>query len=253
MRCPRIPIGWLGVSVGMVWASAGAAPPPAPVTPCGLFAEKNPGKSAALARVPLQELPAEVREPVRRVVEQPTLFSQGPTEDFAGRSELYEWFLDHPDRAAVAWRRLGAPCLEIADQGGGFFSWSDGQGTNVRWETVFRGVGLRVWYAEGSGRPAPLLPSVPLRAVVVLRHGERHDAAGRCRLSHQADLFLQTDSKTAALVARLLGPSVPRLAEQGLSQLELFFSALVWYLDQHPDRAESLLAAHEPLTLPPAR
>jgi hypothetical protein len=43
-------------------------------------------------------------------------------------------------------------------------------------------------------------------------------------------------------VARLLGPSAPRLAEQYLGQLQLFFSALVWYLDQHPERAAGLLA-----------
>jgi hypothetical protein len=49
-------------------------------------------------------------------------------------------------------------------------------------------------------------------------------------------LFLYTDSRAAALVARLMGPQAPRLAEQGLSQLELFFSGPAWYLQQHPDR-----------------
>ena len=34
----------------------------------------------------------------------------------------------------------------------------------------------------------------------------------------------------------------PCLAEDGLGQVEMFFSALVWYLGKHPDRAERLLA-----------
>ena len=42
--------------------------------------------------------------------------------------------------------------------------------------------------------------------------------------------------ETHALAARLLGPSMPRMAEQYLGQLEMFFSALVWYIDQHPER-----------------
>jgi hypothetical protein len=61
-------------------------------------------------------------------------------------------------------------------------------------------------------------------------------------LFHQADVFLQTDSKTAVLMTRMLGASVPRIAEQCLSQLETFFSGLVWYVDHHPERAEKLLA-----------
>jgi hypothetical protein len=83
---------------------------------------------------------------------------------------------------------------------------------------------------------------VPVRAVVVLRHSDRPDAAGHPRLWHQADVFLQTDSKCACLVTHLLGPSAPRLAEQGAAQLEMFFSALLGYLERHPERAEKLLA-----------
>ena len=53
---------------------------------------------------------------------------------------------------------------------------------------------------------------------------------------------MQTDSKTAVLMTKMLGSSAPRIAEQCLSQLETFFSGLVWYIDHHPDRAEKLLA-----------
>jgi hypothetical protein len=61
---------------------------------------------------------------------------------------------------------------------------------------------------------------------------------------------LQTDSKTAALLAQILGPSAPYLAEQGLGQVQMFFSALVWYLGQHPERAARLLAAAPAKTEP---
>jgi hypothetical protein len=100
---------------------------------------------------------------------------------------------------------------------------------------------MRIWFAEGNSKPARLVPTVPFRAVVVLHFGESHDSTGRPLLEHQADLYMQTDSRTAALMARMLGASAPRLAEQGVAQLEMFFSALVWYLERHPDRAETLL------------
>jgi hypothetical protein len=62
-------------------------------------------------------------------------------------------------------------------------------------------------------------------------------------VQHQADLIINTDSRSILLVARLLGSTASRLAEQYVSQLEMFFSALPWYIEQHPERAQELLSA----------
>jgi hypothetical protein len=203
--------------------------------------------------VPLQDVTATHRDRVRLVLERPTLTAHGPMEAFACQPPLYYWLLDHPDQAVPLWRRLGAKCMEITDKGGGRFGWADTHGSEVHWETVYRGPTLRIWYAEGNVRPAPLLPLVPARAVVVLRFIEGHDRAGRTLLRHQADLFLQTDSKTAALATRLLGPSGPRLAEQCVSQMEMFFSALAWYFGRYPERADRLVSGTLPADSPKAR
>jgi hypothetical protein len=197
----------------------------------------------AAARVPLEEVSETVRPKVRQVIERPTLFSHGPAEAFTGWPALYHWLLDHPDRAVAAWRRLGATCADITDHGGGRFAWNDGQGSEIHWQTIYNCPALRVWYAEGHMRPGPLLPALSVKAVVVLRHGDRPDGPGRMLIFHQADVFLQTDSKAAALLAQVLGASATDMAQQGLGQLEMFFSALVWYFGQHPDRAARLLAA----------
>jgi hypothetical protein len=91
-----------------------------------------------------------------------------PAEAFACEPAVYYWFLDHPDRAVTAWRRLGAKCLTITDRGGGRFGWADENGSDIVWETVYRTPELRIWYAEGKARPGPLMPLVPVRAVVLL-------------------------------------------------------------------------------------
>jgi hypothetical protein len=165
--------------------------------------------------------------------------ASGPVEMFRGNPALYFWFLDHPDQAMKAWRRLGAKGREITDLGGGRFQWSDELGTTIRWETVYRDTQKRVWYAEGTSQPTRLLPKVPLRAVVVMHHGTTRDGQPPL-LQHRADLYLQTDSRTAQVVTRVLGSSAPRMAEQGLAQLELFFSGLVRFLDRYPEHAVAL-------------
>jgi hypothetical protein len=249
MACPRIQVSWLCWLMGVLWIGLGGEG-------SNLRSEERPSSiyscssTSTLARaraqsVPLNELPSGVREKVQRVLDQPTLFARGPAEEFRGQAMVYHWLLDHPDRAALAWQRLGAPCLEITDQGGGRFGWSDGQDNSVRWETIYRNSEVRIWYAEGSGRPSPIMPLVPVRAVVILHYGENADALGRARLFQQAELFAQTDSKTAALVARVLGPSMQRLTEQALAQLEMFFSCLLGYLDRHPDQIPQLLSARQ--------
>jgi hypothetical protein len=190
--------------------------------------------------VPLEELPPGVRERVRGVLERPTLSTRGPVEAFACRPSLYYWLLDHPDLACHLWRGLGAKCTDIASQGEGRFSWQDPQGGEVHWQTVLRGPRQRVWYAEGRVKPGVMLPSVPVQAVVVLNHQEGSDGGGRTAVRHQMDLVLHTDSRAVKMATRLFGASAPRMAEEYVGQMEMFFGALAWYLTQHPDKAAAL-------------
>jgi len=233
----RIRITWLSLVTGVFWAIGGKT-----------AAQDVSLQQRIAAQVPLAELTEPMRSHFRPVLENPTLFRHGPVEVFSGHPPLYHWLLEHPDRAVIAWRRLGAPCTEVFDCGQGWYGWKDGHGGQVRWQVVHRGAKLQIWYAEGSVRPAPFLPLVPVRAVLLLRHGERSQKDGRALIFHQADAFLQMDGKTAGVLTKMLGPSVPHLAEQCLGQLETFFSGIVWYLGQHPERTDTLLAAgnHEP-------
>ncbi len=239
MACRRIGVGWLGVLAGVLWAGLGGA------------RAQSPWETAP---VPVDRLPYLVREAVRQTLAQPTYHAQGPAECFICDPARYHWFLDHPDRAVVAWRRLGAKCVDIQDRGNGRFGWSDTLGSDISWTTVYRDAHMRVWYAEGKVRPGTLLPFLPVRAVVVLRYAEEYDQTGTSFLRHQAELFLHTDSKTAAVAARLVGVSAPRLGEQYVAQLEMFYSALSWYVSQHPRQAEALLSGvAEPLPGQPPR
>jgi hypothetical protein len=196
------------------------------------------------ARIPINAVPPGVRERLRPVLSQPTLYGHGPAELFAGRADLYCWLLTNPDQALRAWQRLGAKCADIRSLGGGKYSWKDGHGSEIHWQVVVNEASLCVWFAEGKVRPGLFLPPVPVRVVLVLRHSDHSDSSERTLIYHQADVFLKTESKTAALATQMLGASAPKVAEQGLRQLELFFSGLVWYVYQHPDRIAELFPAN---------
>src|SRR5262249_10346730 len=112
MRCRRFCVSWLGLLAGALWVSGASTAAESPASTI---------RPSAASSISLDQLP----ERARQVVEQPTLYCHGPSEVFVGRPALYYWLLDHPDRAALAWRRLGAPCLGITERGPSCFGWSD--------------------------------------------------------------------------------------------------------------------------------
>jgi hypothetical protein len=190
----------------------------------------------------LDSLPEGYRQPISAVLAKPAMRIRGPAETFRCEPTVYHWLLDHPDRAVKAWIRLGAKCVDIADQGNGRFACKDGQGSDVHWDTVVSDSGKRVWYAEGVVKPSLLLPSVPVRAILVMNIEAGHNKTGHRAIRHQAELIVHTDSRAASLITRILGASAPHLAEQYVGQVQTFFAALAWYIGEHPDRAVELLA-----------
>jgi hypothetical protein len=264
MKCRRKTLGWLLMMVCAAATNAAfaqtapdavvASPHPSAKTDDRLqqtasYGPRTVQEGFIPAPVPLQELTPPIRDRVRVVLEHPTLSSRGPLEAFRCRPSIYFWLLDHPDVAMRLWRSLGAKCSDIHALGEGSFVWRDAQNGEVHWQTIVRSGKQRVWYAEGRVKAGPLLPAVSLRAVVVLNHQEGSDGKGRPAVRHQMDMILHTDSRAVSLAARLFGASAPRLAEEYVAQMEMFFGALAWYLTEHPDKAAALF---EELKLSPS-
>lgn len=211
--------------------------PPSEATP---FRTRTATSTLAAQMVPVDALPPPLHEKVRRTLTQPTLVTRAAAQEFRAAPAMYEWLVEHPDRAAIAWRRLGVQCSPIQDRGQGRFGWRDDIGSDVQWWVIARSPQARVWYAEGHVKAGPLLPAVPVRSVVVLRHELPKTDEGVIR--HEIDIFCHADSRAAQLAYRLFGASADRLAEQAAEQMLTFFSALAQYCSEHPEEANRLLA-----------
>jgi hypothetical protein len=240
MGCRRKALGWLMASWCAAASAALAQTMPDGPRPVPMPRPAVPSQGFVAAPVPLDELAPAMRERVRGVMDHPTLSSRGPLEAFHCRPILYYWLLDHPDLAVRLWRGLGAKCTDIQPRGDGGFIWKDAQNGEVHWQTVLRTPRQRVWYAEGKVRPSVMLPSIPVRAVVVLNYQEGTDGSSKPAVRHQMDLILHTESRAVNLATRLFGASAPRMAQEYVGQMEMFFGALAWYLTQHPDKATKL-------------
>ncbi len=192
--------------------------------------------------IALETLPESTRMAVNKIMLQPTIKAAAPMEEFASTGDMYLWLLDHPDRVSLAWRRLKVEAVEIKMLRDGGFYWSDGQGSELTWHTIGKSGDGRIWLAEGKIRVGLLLPiSIPVKAVAVLHHGIRKKE-NESKIRHQVDVYLQTDSKAASMVSKILGPAAPRMAVQGAEQLQIFFSGIARYVDHHPQSADVILA-----------
>jgi hypothetical protein len=186
------------------------------------------------AQVPLDKLEPQLRTKVADLLQNAPLFLRGPVESFPCRPNVYHWLLDQPEWAIHCWRLLGVCKATIARQPDGAFLGKDHFGSELRWRPILSESGRRIWYAEGSGRLAPLMPLVQLRAVVFLRYQTVQGEDGRIGIRHRVDMFAQYDSKTVDILSKLGGMSAESAGKKVLEQIGLFFSGMAWYLSEHP-------------------
>ena len=192
--------------------------------------------------VSLDDAPRAVREAVIEVIDKAVVSARTDPDDFTASPAFYEWLLDHPDRVSLAWRRLKIGAVDIEAKADGKFSWADGNGGELVWSTVAKGKEGRIWFAEGKVKAGTVVPSVPVRAVAVVKHSYSKTDADKPRVRHRAEVYLHTDSKMANLVMKTLGAKGPQMAEQGADQMLYFFSGVARYSYNHPDEAPTLLA-----------
>jgi len=201
------------------------------------------GSSGPIRRssaIPFDSIPNQFRDRIVRILQRPTISARAEPEEFT--EGIYDWLIEHPDRTSLAWRRLGYPCAAIAARAPDGFGWTDGQGTEIAWRTAFKNKAMHIWLAEGQAKLGPMMLPIQVRAVAVLHHSHSATNDGRKVVIQNVEVYLQTDSKAAAMVARIIGPAAPRLADSGASQLLLFFSGLTRYFNDHPEDIQTLLA-----------
>ena len=202
-------------------------------------------------RLSLDTVPDGLRPKVKFVLDNPSLSVKGLPESVITATDVYRWLLDHPSIAIRLWRELGAKVSDVEEESPGLYRWTDGQGSDIRWQTASRTPRSHVWYAEGKVKPAPLLPASAFKAVCVLHYVEGKDGEGRSTIRHQAHFHVRCDGRAMAIAARVLGNSAPHLGEQYLGQLQMFYGGLGWYLTQDLPRARRLLVKAGIMTAQP--
>lgn len=188
-------------------------------------------KQQCIAQLPLDKLSDPLKLKVTKLIKNAQVFERSKHESFPCNPEVYRWLLESPDASLYAWQRLGATKASIARLENGTFVGSDGAGSELRWNLIAAGPFSRIWFAEGSGRIGPLLPTMTIRALVFLNFQEVKGTDGRVGIKHRIDVLAQYDS--IALVNKISNLSAESTGKKAVQQLELFFSGMAWYVSEH--------------------
>jgi hypothetical protein len=223
---------------GAIGATSVSAAPPLPAMLAPPSAAPMPESRMSV----LDSVKPEFRDSVARCMSKPTVSTRALGEEVVCTVAVYEWLFEHPDRVALAWRRLKVPSIPISDMGEGKFGWTDEFGSEIVWQTVGTFPEGRIWYATGKVKAGLATPSIPVQSVVVVRHKKRAEKDGVALFAPTVEAYMHSDSRAANLIVRVLGPTVPSVAEQAAGQLLDFFTGIAAFVQRHPTRAEELLA-----------
>jgi len=219
---------------------AGEVPRSQPRRPSA--AMPSPGSSGVVQTGVLEHVAENYRDAVAAVLKSPSMSTKADEDEFVAEPKIYDWLVEHPDRASIAWQRLKVPCLEISDLGKGIYKWSDETGSELTWQTVGKFENGTIWYATGKVKAGTLIPTVPVKAVAILHAPRSAEKDGLSTFKPTIQMHLLTDSRVASTVMRVVGPAAPKMAEQGAEQLMFFFSGLARYTQKKPEQVEVLLA-----------
>lgn len=198
------------------------------------FAEEHP-------RTILDYVDPKSRTEVEEILSHPSLTITSSEESFLVYPEIYDWLLDHPDRASAAWRRMGFPCVPITQPTAQTFCWQDEEGSRVTWRVVARFRDGVVWLAEGAIKRGAILPTVPIRAVAILHAPRTIHGNGSATITPSIRVYATTESRAALAIMKIMGSTATHLANQGAEQMLVFFSGPARYLGKHPERVSDLL------------
>jgi hypothetical protein len=191
--------------------------------------------------IPMQIVASADREAVKYVFDNTTLSAKSQPDLFTANSDVYMFFLDHPDRAVSAWRDIGAKCVDIHPRPNKQFAYTDDKGSEIVWRAVVRRGDMRVWYAEGKVKASPLPALVPLKAVAIIRHGEITNPDGTVSLVQRTEMYIHTDSVAVSALMKVMGPQAERYADQGLDMFQTFFSRMSTYMSRDPEYLRALV------------
>lgn len=206
----------------------------------------SPGSSVAtmrkkaLADLPVDKIPANLRPKVDEITKSISLFRRMPTLKFVSDPEVYNFFLAHPDVAVSLWRVMEISTFEMWQTGPTSFEADSHDGSTGAVEVLHSSAERQLVLCEGSFK-SPLLPKpIKARSLLHLQPTFQKGTDGQTTVTHTLDMFVSFPSQPVDITAKLISPVSHAMADRNFREVSLWVAMMNVGMVQQPDWIEQL-------------
>jgi hypothetical protein len=178
------------------------------------------------------DVPAAHRARLQAVADAAAVSVRVEADPFAGRRDVFEFLLDHPEFASRVTRVLKAARYRIWREADGLHI-DDGWGTVGRFDIVQVTTGRRLLYARGVYQKR-LLPDIHGEAVVMIEYGTRPGPAGQALIAAAVTGFVKLDSSMLSAAMKLVTPVARAKAQREARTFVRVFTKVSRAADEQP-------------------
>ncbi|HUF93803.1 MAG TPA: hypothetical protein VMR23_15615 [Candidatus Limnocylindria bacterium] len=184
-------------------------------------------------------VPEQTRTRLQEITEHPTVSTRVESEPFAGRVDVFEYLLDHPEFATHVTRTLKLARYRIWQTADGLVI-DDGWGTVGTFEVVHAAPGIRVMHAQGEYQHW-ILPSIRGQAVVQVDYTASAGGGSGPAIQTGVTGFVKLDSRLLSLAGKLARAVANAKADREGRQLVKMFARTARAIDEDPAGVYALL------------
>lgn len=182
-------------------------------------------REMAVRSLPMEQLTAEAREKIDRVVSRPAFYRRIVKKRMECDADLFIFLTRHPEVVVNIWDLMGITKIDVSRTGPHTFSTHDGQGTKSEIELIYGTHDTHLFFAH-SEYDGPLLARPVRGRCVLLLKTDISTETGREYVTNQLDVFVRLDRIGAELVTKTLHPIVGHAADHNFSESTSFVARL---------------------------
>jgi hypothetical protein len=180
----------------------------------------------AMREIPYDQLTAEARERIKKVVDSPSMFRRMPVNVVDCDPKMYRFLVRYPEVVVNIWQLMGITKVDTTRVGPFLINASDGVGTVTNIELVYGSQDTHVLYCEGHYEGPLFRKPLTGRCVLLLRSGYQQTEQQDWQITSRMDVFLQVDNMAVDAVTRTLHPLLGKSADLNFVQSTEFLERI---------------------------
>ncbi len=203
----------------------------------------------AIRSIPLDRLPADMREKVSATLAGTSLYRRLPVHVTQCDPNMYLFLVRHPEVVVNIWEVMNISNVALTRTGPDSFRATDNAGTLCDVKFCYSDDETQVIYAEGAYSGPMVGKPIRARCVLLLKSGYMQETDGQYHVTSRMDTFIQIEHAGVEVLAKTLQMLIHRSADYNFVETAAFLGTVSRTAETNPNgmrRLADKLANLEP-------